>query len=121
VILAVRPFRVAQPGANYPTIWGKAAALMESLSRNRAFVDGNKRTAWRAACMFLEINGVPLAEPLDVDAAEMLVLAMAQGHLDAAAAASELVKFGASGGHNACTLTEQGLLPEPPEDRLGER
>jgi death-on-curing protein len=32
----------------YPSLAGKAAALMESLARNRCLVDGNKRIAWAA-------------------------------------------------------------------------
>ncbi|ASF12135.1 hypothetical protein NBRGN_023_00150 [Nocardia brasiliensis NBRC 14402] len=41
----------------YPTVFDKAAALLESLARNHAFVDGNKRTAWTSAVVFLGING----------------------------------------------------------------
>lgn len=33
----------------YPTLLTKAAALMKSLARNHALLDGNKRTAWAAA------------------------------------------------------------------------
>ena len=32
----------------YPGVWEKAAALMESLGRNHALVDGNKQLAWTA-------------------------------------------------------------------------
>ena len=53
----------------YPDDFAKAAALLQSLARNHAFVDGNKRTAWAAAWTFLYINGVTLAE-FDVDDAE---------------------------------------------------
>jgi death on curing protein len=34
----------------------KAAVLMESLARNNALVDGNKRLAWLATNVFLELN-----------------------------------------------------------------
>ncbi|GGM75880.1 toxin Doc [Longimycelium tulufanense] len=78
----------------YPTVWEKAAALLESLARNHGFVDGNKRTAWVATWAFLEVNGHPLADWFDQDAAEDLVLAVAQGRLDVKRVASELVKFG---------------------------
>lgn len=43
----------------YPDVWEKAAALMESLARNHALVDGNKRIAWYAAWVFLHMNGHP--------------------------------------------------------------
>jgi death-on-curing protein len=35
----------------------KAAALLHSLARNHALVDGNKRLAWTACRTFLAING----------------------------------------------------------------
>ena len=41
----------------YPDLWGKAAALMQSLIQNHPFVDGNKRTALAATGIFLELNG----------------------------------------------------------------
>ncbi len=76
---------VARPRATvfgldaYPDLYTKAAALMQSIARNHAFVDGNKRTAWAAAWTFLTINGVELAHSFDVDAAERLVLDVATG------------------------------------------
>ena len=35
----------------------KAAALLQSLARNHALLDGNKRLAWAACRTFLAING----------------------------------------------------------------
>jgi len=40
----------------YPYFFTKAAALLESLIGNHAFVDGNKRTAITAAGLYLKIN-----------------------------------------------------------------
>lgn len=40
----------------YPTVVDKAAAFFHSLSRNHAFVDGNKRTSTVALILFLELN-----------------------------------------------------------------
>ena len=45
----------------YPTLFEKAAALVESLVRNHPFTDGNKRTAWECFDVFLEINGYRIA------------------------------------------------------------
>jgi death-on-curing protein len=43
----------------------EAAALMESLANNHAFVDGNKRICFAATDTFLRINGYSLeVEPL---------------------------------------------------------
>jgi len=45
----------------YPTIWLKAAALLQSIVGNHALVDGNKRLGWLATAVFLEINGASVA------------------------------------------------------------
>jgi death-on-curing protein len=41
----------------YPDLDVKAAALLHSLGRNHAIVDGNTRLAWTACLTFLAING----------------------------------------------------------------
>lgn len=41
----------------YDDIIAEAAALMESLSVNRPFIDGNLRTAFAATDVFLRMNG----------------------------------------------------------------
>ncbi|MGO8966432.1 type II toxin-antitoxin system death-on-curing family toxin [Mycobacterium sp.] len=41
----------------YTELHLKAAALLHSLARNDALVDGNKRLAWAACRTFLAING----------------------------------------------------------------
>jgi death-on-curing protein len=41
----------------YPTIAIKAAALLHSLAGNHLLVDGNKRLAWLATVVFLDLNG----------------------------------------------------------------
>jgi death-on-curing protein len=40
----------------YPDLHLKAAALLHSLARNHALIDGNKRLAWTACRTFLAIN-----------------------------------------------------------------
>lgn len=42
----------------YPTLSAQAAALMHSLARNHALVDGKKRMAWAATKLFLRFNGI---------------------------------------------------------------
>ena len=42
----------------YQSLIHEAAALWESLSQNRPFVDGNKRTAFASTYVFLLINGL---------------------------------------------------------------
>ncbi|OSP45337.1 death-on-curing protein [Streptomyces sp. 13-12-16] len=77
----------------YPDVWQKAAALMESLARNHALVDGNKRLAWYATWVFLHMNGHPLDPEFDVDEAEQFVLDVCQGALDVPKIASKLPRF----------------------------
>lgn len=49
----------------YPDLHAKAAALLHSLARNHALVDGNKRLAWTACRTFLAINGQSISAPED--------------------------------------------------------
>ncbi|UJL31464.1 type II toxin-antitoxin system death-on-curing family toxin [Mycolicibacterium vanbaalenii] len=49
----------------YPELFGKAAALVHSLARNHALVDGNKRLAWTACRTFLALNGFRINAPED--------------------------------------------------------
>ncbi|MGW3102569.1 type II toxin-antitoxin system death-on-curing family toxin [Streptomyces sp. NPDC001100] len=77
----------------YPDVWRKAAALMESLARNHALVDGNKRIAWYATWVFLHMNGHPLDADFDVDEAEQFVLDVCQGALDVPGIAARLPRY----------------------------
>jgi len=42
----------------YPTVTLKSAALLHSIANNHALVDGNKRLAWLATVVFLDLNGL---------------------------------------------------------------
>jgi death-on-curing protein len=48
----------------YPTIWDKAGALLHSLAANQQFIDGNKRVAWNAMELFLDLNGYEIDPPV---------------------------------------------------------
>jgi death-on-curing protein len=77
----------------YPDDFTKAAALLQSLARNHAFVDGNKRTAWAAAWTFLSINDLALGD-FDVDDAEEFMNDVAtQGDIDIAQIADKLSSY----------------------------
>ncbi|GAA2397042.1 toxin Doc [Catellatospora methionotrophica] len=68
----------------YPDLWTKAAALLQSLTRNHAFVDGNKRIGWITATAFLTVNGAVTRRrlaALDQNAAYDLVIAVCTGTL----------------------------------------
>jgi len=77
---AGRPQATAFGEDAYPTLADKAAALMHSIARNHALVDGNKRLAWAATRVFCLLNGRDIA--FGVDDAEALVLAVATGDTD---------------------------------------
>ena len=77
---AGRPRSSAFGADAYPTFAEKAAALMHSLGRNHALVDGNKRLAWAATRVFCLLNGHDLT--FSVDEAETVVVAVATGELD---------------------------------------
>ena len=75
---AVHRPQVSVFGADaYPSIDDKAAVLLESLVRNHALVDGNKRIGWLATVVFYGINDLTLEAP-DDDAYD-LVIAIASG------------------------------------------
>jgi death on curing protein len=94
---------VARPQATvfgvdaYPDNFTKAAALLQSLARNHAFVDGNKRTAWGATWVFLHINGIELGD-VDVDDAEVFMNDVAsRGDLGIDSIATKLAGYARSG------------------------
>jgi death-on-curing protein len=62
----------------YPNLWSKAAALLQSVVKNHALVDGNKRLGWMATAVFLELNGVDPTRATNDDVYE-LVMAVAAG------------------------------------------
>lgn len=53
---AGRPHAAFDGKELYPTLFLKAAAVLESLARNHVFVDGNKRTAFLTALSIIEQN-----------------------------------------------------------------
>ncbi len=76
----------------YPSVHGKAAALLHSLTKNHCLVDGNKRLAWLATTVFCYINGVLVDGP-DDDAYE-LVISIADGTVsDISAIADQLQQW----------------------------
>jgi death-on-curing protein len=62
----------------YGTLAEEAAALMESLANNHAFLDGNKRTSFAVTDTFLRLNGFYL-EVNPLEAYKFIVEAMSKG------------------------------------------
>ena len=81
----------------YPDLEHRAAALLHSLARNLALVDGNKRLALAATIAFLGINGRRLT--LSNDEAYRLVMDVAAGHLDDVRSIAERVAAGTQPWH----------------------
>jgi len=77
---AARPRSSAFGEDAYPTIHHKAAALVHSIARNRALVEGNKRLSLGAAIAFYGMNGLRLT--MTNDEAYNLIVAVAAGTLD---------------------------------------
>ncbi len=77
---AARPRATAFGADAYPDLDTKAAALLHSIARNQALVDGNKRLALAGVIAFYGLNGRRLT--LSNDEAYELVMAVAAGHLD---------------------------------------
>jgi death on curing protein len=77
---AARPRASAFGQDAYETLDLKAAALLHSVARNHALVDGNKRLGWLACVVFADLNGY--APAVSDDDAFELTMAVARGELD---------------------------------------
>lgn len=85
---AHRPQTVLYGQQAYPALDLKAAALLESIVRNHALVDGNKRLGWLATVVFFALNDVELDAP--DDPAYDLVTGVAAGDIGTASIAATL-------------------------------
>ncbi|MFR9673338.1 type II toxin-antitoxin system death-on-curing family toxin [Streptomyces sp. TR02-1] len=78
----------------YPTLHEKAAALLHSVARNHALIDGNKRTAWLAARVILRFNGVSAGTaPPPASIAGPFVEDVAQDNVDVSSIAERLAHW----------------------------
>ena len=74
----------------YPTFADKVAALMHSIARNHALIDGNKRLAWSAARLFCLMNDLDIK--MKQERAYELVMALASGQIELAELSASLKK-----------------------------
>ena len=72
----------------YATISVKAAALLQSIAKNHALVDGNKRLAWLSTVVLCDLNA--MAPQLTDDEAFQLVYDVAGSRLDVEVIAGRL-------------------------------
>jgi death on curing protein len=67
----------------FPTLLEKAAILIERLARNHPLPDGNKRAAFLAGWLFMDLNGQPFdGEDPDVDVPTMERIAAGEATQD---------------------------------------
>lgn len=76
----------------YPTIWLKAAALLQSIVGNHSLIDGNKRLGWLATAVFLEINGASVTSAANDDVFD-LVMNIASSKSNVAEIADQLQRL----------------------------
>ena len=65
----------------YPSTAAKAATLLESLTKNHALIDGNKRLAWAACSVFLSLNALEIQKDVSNDDVYELVIAVASSQI----------------------------------------
>jgi death-on-curing protein len=92
-----RPQATAYGADAYASLEHKAAALLHSIARNHALVDGNKRLALAATIVFLGLNGRRLT--LSNDEAYTLVMDVAAGTLDDVSSIAERIETGTEPRH----------------------
>jgi len=84
---------LARPRSGYySSISEQAAALLQSLTGNRAFIDGNKRVAFAATAVFLRMNGYVLDVGAD-EAERFLIDDVITGHAEIAVITDWLERF----------------------------
>ena len=86
---AARPQMTAFGEDAYTDLWTKSAALLQSILKNHALIDGNKRLGWLATAVFLELNGQSPSQ-LTNDVVYDLVYAVASGEFSIDEIASQL-------------------------------
>lgn len=87
-----RPHASAFGVEAYPALHEKVAALLHSLARNHAMVDGNKRLAYLAAKLMYGLNGFHLRVP-GPEEGDVFVREVAKGDHEVPAIAETLAKW----------------------------
>ena len=85
-----RPQATAFGKDAYPDLDAKAAALLHSIARNHAPIDGNKRLGLAAVIAFYGLNGRRLT--LTNDEAYNLVMSVAAGEIDSVDAIAAVLR-----------------------------
>lgn len=78
---ALRPQTTLMGQDAYPSTAAKAAALLESLTKNHALIDGNERLAWASCSVFFSLNALEISETVSNDDVYDLVVAVASSRV----------------------------------------
>lgn len=78
---ALRPQTTLMGQDAYPSTAAKAAALLESLTKNHALIDGNERLAWASCSVFFSLNALEIPETVSDDDVYDLVVAVASSRV----------------------------------------
>ncbi|MFM7597306.1 MAG: type II toxin-antitoxin system death-on-curing family toxin [Actinomycetota bacterium] len=93
---AARPQTTVFGADAYPDLHSKSAALLISICKNHALIDGNKRLALAATIVMLGINGWVLT--MTNDEAYDLVIAVASGDLNDVPEVADRLRAGSRAG-----------------------
>ena len=77
---AYRPRATMLGSEAYPTLWLKAAALLDSIVRTRPLAEGNWRLGWLAVVTFCDLNGWWI--DADDDAALAVIRKISRGEVE---------------------------------------
>jgi death-on-curing protein len=75
-VIVNQPQQVVFGHELYPTIWLKAAFILQKITKKHVFIDGNKRTAIQSALYFLMINGHQVKDDRVVNSADQFMLSV---------------------------------------------
>ena len=78
---ALRPQTTLMGQDAHRSTAAKAAALLESLAKNHALIDGNKRLGWAACSVILSLNALEISETVSNDDVYDLVVAVASSRV----------------------------------------
>ena len=76
----------------YPTIWLKAAYIMQKITKKHIFADGNKRTAFLTTLLFLKKNGYDTIFTTDEGEALIMQITLADDTEDEMIKVSQVLK-----------------------------
>lgn len=76
----------------YPTIWLKAAYIMQKITKKHIFTDGNKRTAFLTTLLFLKKNGYETRFTTDEGEALVMQITLANDTEDEMLKVANIIK-----------------------------